>query len=88
MELELKMKQLIISFGGGEVMRKINKLNILGGFEWFRESKCHGSGWEMIVKIIKQTKYCVGNIGVLIISVALGLMKSRWSVIISEIVEL
>lgn len=54
-----------MSLKEGGVMRKINKLNMLGGFEWFKESKSHSSGWEMIVKIIKQ--YCVGNIGVLVI---------------------
>lgn len=46
----------------------------MGGFEWFKGSKCHGSAWEMTVKIIK-CKYWVGNVEVLIKSVGFGLME-------------
>lgn len=60
----------------------------MGGFEWFKGSKCHGSSWEMTIKIIEQGKYWVGNVAVLIKSVEFGLMESRKVFIICKIIEL
>lgn len=68
--------------------KSINKLNTLGGFEWYKGRKCHVSEWEMTGKIIKHGKYWFGNVGVLIRRVGLGLMENRWSLIICKIVEL
>lgn len=78
--------------------KEINKLNTLGGFEWFKGRKflsisewtgkiIHVSEWEMTGKIIQYGKYWFGNVGVLIRSVGLGLMENRWSLIICKIVE-